>query len=102
MSTRSLNAVDRRRRRQRQSPPRVWSHWASSLPYDTTLASAYLAALAAWAARHQTDPEVTVMLPVGLAAADEVAQVLRALNRARQQHHEQQNGFRARRSPRNF
>ena len=53
---------------------------------DTSMARAYLAGLSAWVARqHSKNPEALTMLPIGPANVDEVAQVLRALSRARSQ-----------------
>lgn len=57
----------------------------SAMSYDTPMATAFLAALAGWVARHTNDPEATTMLPVGLASVSEVAAVLRGLHQARQQ-----------------
>jgi hypothetical protein len=50
---------------------------------DTTLACAYLTALTKWAVTHHEDPAAFVTLPIGVVVADELLNVLRALERAR-------------------
>jgi hypothetical protein len=52
---------------------------------DTAMAQAYLTALVAWVRRHMNDSAAKVVLPVGLATAAEVGQVLRAFDRAQRQ-----------------
>jgi hypothetical protein len=67
---------------------------------DTSMAAAYLSGLVAWVARqHPKNPEAMTMLPIGPAKVGEVAQVLRALNRARSN---QRSSTAARRFPRNL
>jgi hypothetical protein len=50
---------------------------------DTMMSHAYLHALVPWTVRHLHNPNATITLPIGLVNVGEVAQVLRALNRAR-------------------
>jgi hypothetical protein len=60
---------------------------------DTTLARAYLIALLKWAGTHHEDVDAKVTLPVGAVGVEELLNVLRALERARQQanyHHPSQ------------
>jgi hypothetical protein len=64
------------------------------------MATAFLAGLGAWVARqHPKNPEAMTMLPIGPATVDEVAQVLRALNRARSQSSNSDSSFTAARRP---
>ena len=50
---------------------------------DTTMARAFLVALARWAIAHHDDGSATIMLPTGAATAEELMRVLRALETAR-------------------
>lgn len=50
---------------------------------DTAMASAFLDALARWAARHYSDHAARVVLPIGIVNAVELGQVLQALQRER-------------------
>jgi hypothetical protein len=50
---------------------------------DTVMSRAMLMGLVDWVGRHVNTPDAMVMLPVGKAGVGEVAQVLRALERAR-------------------
>jgi hypothetical protein len=50
---------------------------------DTVMSQAYLHALVQWTVQHLHNPKATITLPIGPANVGEVAQVLRALNRAR-------------------
>jgi hypothetical protein len=52
---------------------------------DTSIARAYLVALLKWAAANHEDADARVVLPVGVVNAHELLNVLRALERARQQ-----------------
>jgi hypothetical protein len=52
---------------------------------DTSMARAYLVALLKWAAANHEDASARVVLPVGVVNANELLNVLRALDRARQQ-----------------
>jgi hypothetical protein len=50
---------------------------------DTVMSQAYLHDPVQWTVRHLHNPKATIALPIGLVNVGEVAQVLRALNRAR-------------------
>jgi hypothetical protein len=50
---------------------------------DTMISHAYLHALVLWTVRHLHDSKAMITLPIGPANVGEVAQVLRALDRAR-------------------
>jgi hypothetical protein len=52
---------------------------------DTSIARAYLVALLKWAATNLEDVDARVVLPVGVVNANELLNVLRALEKARQQ-----------------
>jgi hypothetical protein len=60
-------------------------HREHALWPDTSMARAYLIALLKWAAANHEDIDARVVLPVGVVGADELLNVLRALDRARQQ-----------------
>ena len=66
---------DRRRHHQHR-------HWGAG---DTVMAHAFLLALGRWLARHHHDPSAVITLPTGCVSAEELAQVLLALERARQE-----------------
>jgi hypothetical protein len=51
---------------------------------DTVMARAYLIALLKWAVTHHEDVDARVTLPVGVVNANELLNVLRALEKARQ------------------
>ncbi len=53
-------------------------------PPDTVMARAFLIALGRWLAAHHDDLDATIMLPTGTVTAEQLGQVLRALERARQ------------------
>jgi hypothetical protein len=55
----------------------------SSLWPDTALSRAFLAALTKWAVVHQNNPDARITLPIGTVSAQELAKVMRALERAR-------------------
>jgi hypothetical protein len=50
---------------------------------DTTMARAFLIALAHWAIVHHGDSNTTVTLPTGRVTSEQLAQVLYALEKAR-------------------
>ena len=50
---------------------------------DTPMAHAFLIALAKWVLTHRDDVDAKVTLPVGVAGAEEVLNVLHALETAR-------------------
>jgi hypothetical protein len=50
---------------------------------NTTMANAYLIALTKWALAHHENLEARVTLPVGVVGAEELLNVLRALEKAR-------------------
>jgi hypothetical protein len=52
---------------------------------DTSMARAYLIGLTKWALTHHDDIDAKVTLPVGVGGAEELLNVLRALEKARQQ-----------------
>lgn len=57
---------------------------------DTVMSAAFLAALARWTLVHHDDVEATVMLPTGRVTAEQLIQVLCALEAARQELHSTQ------------
>jgi hypothetical protein len=59
-------------------------HRERALWPDTSMARAYLIALL-WAAANHEDVDARVVLPVGVVGADELLNVLHALEKARQQ-----------------
>jgi NUMOD4 motif-containing protein len=50
---------------------------------DTTMARAYLIALTKWALTHHENLKARVTLPIGVVGAEELLNVLRALEKAR-------------------
>lgn len=58
------------------------SHWSK---HETTMCLAFLRALGEWVTVHQDDPTAQVTLPTGVATAEELTNVLRALEKAREQ-----------------
>jgi hypothetical protein len=52
---------------------------------DTTMAGACLIALTKWAIAHPNDADAKITLPVGVVGAEELMNVLHALEKARQQ-----------------
>jgi hypothetical protein len=60
-------------------------HRERALWPDTSMARAYLIALLKWAAANHEDVDARVVLSVGVVNANELLNVLRALDRARQQ-----------------
>ena len=69
----------RARLRHRRQAPRQWP------AIDTPMCAAFLRALAAWIVAHHDDRDATVILPTGRAGVEELARVLRGLERARQE-----------------
>jgi hypothetical protein len=59
-------------------------HGERALWPDTSMARAYLIALLKWAATNHEDVDARVVLPVGVVGADELLNVLHALEKARQ------------------
>lgn len=51
---------------------------------DTSMARAFLIALTKWAIAHHGDADAKIMLPVGIVGIDDLMNVLRALEKARQ------------------
>jgi hypothetical protein len=56
-------------------------HWAE---YDSLLCAAFMRALARWISVHANDPTAQVVLPTGRVGVEELTNVLRRLERARQ------------------
>jgi hypothetical protein len=56
-------------------------HWAE---YDSSLCAAFLRALMRWISAHANDPTAQVVLPTGRVGVEELTNVLRGLERARQ------------------
>ena len=56
-------------------------HWAE---HDSSFCTAFLAALARWISAHANDPTAQVVLPTGRVGVEELTNVLRGLERARQ------------------
>lgn len=63
-------------RRRRHSERALWP--------DTTMASAFLIALTKWAIAHHNDADAKITLSVGVVGAEELMNVLHALEKARQ------------------
>ena len=62
-------------------------HSARALWPDTTMAHAFLISLTRWALTHHDDFDAKVVLPIGVVSAEELINVLRALERSRQQNY---------------
>ena len=76
------HAHPHRRRRRRYGERAVWP--------DTVMSRAFMRALADWTLVHHEDADATVMLPTGRVTAEQLIQVLRALEAARQELHSTQ------------